>query len=416
MKKLTKSDLQILKSIQLLETPTRQAVSTDVKLSLQKISKVLISLEERDLIRKAGKSVSVSGRPSFIYELSPETMHTIGVSISNEGMTMVVIDATKNIIHREYVQFSQKALSSSNVKDLINEIVNPLKALKSSLESKGKTPSSIGISVPGMIDTVQNLWLSGMQLPGIDHVDINQEICKQMDIPVYAEDNSRIISYYEKVWGGGKNLSDFVVLYLGIGVGAGIVIDNKIYRGSHGTAGEIGHIIHANNKYRCSCGNVGCLETVTSHPGVLRIFKDRLSEGVHSQLQNIDNTPEGLTLEAILQAANNGDKLAKTTLLEIGQFIGDACTILVNLFNPEKLFITGSVAMFSKYLIDMIKLSLSRKVFPGILDHTEIEFTPYSSANEAHGAALFAISQYWDTTLSVKTKTNPIRSQKKNLE
>ena len=79
MKKLTKSDLQILKSIQLLETPTRQAVSTDVKLSLQKISKVLISLEERDLIRKAGKSVSVSGRPSCIYEIYPENKKTKGV-------------------------------------------------------------------------------------------------------------------------------------------------------------------------------------------------------------------------------------------------------------------------------------------------------------------------------------------------
>ncbi|MDD3367237.1 MAG: ROK family protein, partial [Sphaerochaetaceae bacterium] len=148
----------------------------------------------------------------------------------------------------------------------------------------------------------------------------------------------------------------------------------------------------------CSCGNVGCLETVTSHSGVIRVFQDRLSEGVYSLLQN-DVKADTLTLESILEAADKGDKLARTTLFEIGQFIGDACTILINLFNPEKLFITGTLEVLKEYFEDAITLSLNRRVVPSILDHTNVQFTPYSAKNEAYGASLFAISQYWDDLL-----------------
>ncbi len=400
MENLTKSDLKILRSIQLLDLPTRQSISIDVNLSLLKVSKVLKFLEDLGSIRKAGKSFSASGRPSYIYELNPAYLYSLGASISNVGMTIVVINATKKIIRSEKILFTDKALQSDDVNLLINQIIEPLKSIQNDLKDQGKSLSSIGISVPGMIDTAKHIWLSGLQLPGIDHVDINKEICKRREIPVYAEDNSRIISYGEKVLGQGKNIKNFVVLYLGIGVGAGIVINNEIYRGTHGTAGEIGHVISANNNYRCSCGNVGCLETVTSHSGILRIFRDRLSEGVHSPLQIYNQKEGGLTFESILKAADNDDKLARDTLFEIGQFIGDACTILINLFNPEKLIITGSVAIFEKYLSEAIKLSLSRKILPNILEQTVITFTPYSSTNEAHYAALFAISQYWDDLIT----------------
>jgi glucokinase len=281
---------------------------------------------------------------------------------------------------------------------LLDEIINPLKQAKAELKAMNRGPVAVGISLPGMIDTERRVWLSGLQLPGINNLDINTEICKRMDIPVYVEDNCRIISFYEKAEGHGKDLNNFVVLYLGIGVGAGIVINNEIYRGANGTAGEIGHIIHANNNYRCSCGNVGCLETVTSHSGVIRVFQDRLSEGVYSLLQN-DAKAGTLTLESILEAADKGDKLARTTLFEIGQFIGDACTILINLFNPEKLFITGTLEVLKEYFEDAITLSLNRRVVPSILDHTNVQFTPYSAKNEAYGASLFAISQYWDDLL-----------------
>ena len=398
MTNLKRDELEIIKSIQMLKTPTRQLISENVGLSVQKVSLVLKALAMKKIIRNAGKSFSASGRPSYVYEINPKEMYTLGASISSHNITVVVTDATKKVIKTNFFEFSSEALTSSNPTKLLDEIINPLKQAKAELKAMNRGPVAVGISLPGMIDTERRVWLSGLQLPGINNLDINTEICKRMDIPVYVEDNCRIISFYEKAEGHGKDLNNFVVLYLGIGVGAGIVINNEIYRGANGTAGEIGHIIHANNNYRCSCGNVGCLETVTSHSGVIRVFQDRLSEGVYSLLQN-DAKAGTLTLESILEAADKGDKLARTTLFEIGQFIGDACTILINLFNPEKLFITGTLEVLKEYFEDAITLSLNRRVVPSILDHTNVQFTPYSAKNEAYGASLFAISQYWDDLL-----------------
>lgn len=399
MTNLKKDELIIIKSIQMLETPTRQLISENVNLSVQKVSVILKSLEKKKIIRKNGKSFSSSGRPSYLYEVNPLQMYTIGASINNQNMTIVIIDAIKEIVSTETIMFSKEALSGKDISIYIEEIITPLKKAKEKLEQENKIPVAIGISLPGMIDTARRVWLSGLQLPGVNNLDINKEICKRLDMPVYVEDNSRIISYYEKTVGHGKNINDFVVLYLGIGVGAGIIINNTIYRGAHGTAGEIGHLIQAHNNYRCSCGNVGCLETVTSQSGVVRMFQDRLSEGVYSILQQYRGRDD-LTIEAILDAADKGDKLARNTLFEIGQFIGDACVTLIDLFNPEKVFITGPLEIFKDYFSDAVKLSLTRKVFPTILKQTQIQFTPYSYENEALGAALFSISQYWDDLLT----------------
>ncbi|NCB01656.1 MAG: ROK family protein [Spirochaetia bacterium] len=403
MTNLKKEELEIIKSIQMLEMPTRQLISESVFLSVQKVSVVLKSLEKKKIIMKGGKSFSVSGRPSYIYEVNPLQMYTIGAAIDNHRITTLIIDATKEIVKTTEHIFSDEALASNSTTKLLDEIIEPLKLAKSELEKEGKKPVAIGISVPGMIDTARRVWLSGLHLPGINNLDINKEICKRMDVPVYVDDQSRINTYYEKSVGHGKGINDFVVLYLGVGVGAGIVINNSIYRGAHGTAGEIGHIIHAHNNYRCSCGNVGCLETVTSLEGVIRMFQDRLAEGVHSLLQ-----VEDLTIETILDAARKGDKLARTTLFEIGQFLGDACITLINLFNPEKVIITGPLEILKDYFTDAIHLALTRKIFPSILEQTKIQFASYSAKNEAYGAALFATSQYWDDLLS--SETNEVNS------
>ncbi len=391
-KQFDKSELQIIRSIQLQDNPTRQSISKEVGLSLQKVSKVLLHLEKIGTIKKNGKQLPTNGRPSFIYRLNTEEMYVIGASIDDIGMTMVALDATNVIINTKELRFSEEALCSIDSTQLIEEIVGGLKSMKEDLKAIGARPSAIGVSVPGMIDTARRLWLSGLQLPGISHIDLDKEICKRINIPVYAEDNSRITSYYEMIRGKGKGIENFAVLYLGLGVGAGIIINNEIYRGANGTAGEIGHIIHPSNNYRCSCGNVGCLETITSETGIIRVFQDRLAEGVHSMLSHNE---QPLSLKLILDAAEAGDRLARTTLFEIGEFIGDACTYLIYLFNPQKVIITGPVAIFEKYLQEAITLSLSRKIFPNIYKNTQLEFTQYSVINEANGAALYALSQFW---------------------
>jgi glucokinase len=167
-----------------------------------------------------------------------------------------------------------------------------------------------------------------------------------------------------------------------------------IYRGIHGIAGELGHLWHRDSTYRCSCNRVGCLETIVSTPGILRIFNERLKEGVHSILRFRKHGDETLRLDDILAAAANGDRFATTTLQEIGGFIGDACATLVKILNPGRIVISGPVCMFKDFLQDAIIRTLKDQVFQEMLEDLEILFAEHRTGQEACGAAAFAFEGY----------------------
>jgi predicted NBD/HSP70 family sugar kinase len=219
-------------------------------------------------------------------------------------------------------------------------------------------------------------------------VDLLRE---RLGLPVFIEDISRSVAFYEMHCGHGRSSRSFVVIYLGAGVGAGVVINRRIYRGFHGMAGEIGHIEHADNTYRCSCSNVGCLETVISASSIQRVFRDRLAEGVISSLQQVTGE---LDLAAIRAAADQGDRFTRTTLHEIGEYLGDACTVLIKMFNPDRLIVSGVGALLRDFLAVPAGEVIRRRVLPEMLADFRFLFADYEPTQEAHGAALAAMNHY----------------------
>jgi glucokinase len=197
------------------------------------------------------------------------------------------------------------------------------------------------------------------------------------------------------------------MVYIGLGLGTGIVINGRIYRGYHGLAGEIGHVEHADNTYRCSCNSVGCLDTVVSTAGILRVFRDRLKEGVRSSLQKTTTeSGSGLSLEEILAAAEAGDRLAQSTLEEIGVFLGDACATLIKLFNPQRLIISGPGSIFKEYFDDPVQQVIRQRVLPEMLEDYQTVFADYRANHEAKGAALLALKRYLNCLNGCRSEGN----------
>ena len=257
-----------------------------------------------------------------------------------------------------------------------------------------KPPLAIGFGLPGMVNAKNGIWLRGLQLSGISNVPVKDIFTERFNLPIFVDDISRSITYREMYVGKGIDISDFILLYVGIGLGAGVVIGSKVFNGFHGLGGEIGHIQHINNKYRCSCGSVGCLETVVSEPGILHVFQERLHEGVVSYLQKYTyKNVKALTLEHILTAAENNDHMTLTTLREIGEFLGDTCAILIKLFDPQKIIVSGYGAHFVKYFKEPAKHVIQQRVLPEMLADFELLFSDYSPNQEAIGAAFFALKK-----------------------
>lgn len=389
---LSNNERKVLQAIFSSDIVTRNDIAKYSDLSGVAVTKFLWSLENKGYISKTGKTHKQRGRPSYTYQLNSTFGYAIGVSLSLSSFRMVVIDAAKNILYENSHPLDLLDRTKSPVDEILTLISCELKNLSKGNVIETKSISSIGIALPGMTDTEKGLWLHGLRVYGVSHINVSRIFEEKLGIPIVVEDPSRALTFFEKIKGSGKAVKNFILVHLGDGVGSGIVIDNRLYRGAWGLAGEIGHMIVDKNGSRCTCGSIGCLQTVISNSGILRRFKQGLREGVISSLEDhYAHDLDFLTFEHILTAAKENDRFAQSTLLEVGSFLGQACGELVRLFNPQKIIISGDGSIFKDYFREAINLVIEQSIFPEMLSGLDIEFADYSPNHEAIGVALFAL-------------------------
>jgi N-acetylglucosamine repressor len=383
----------ILKAVQLLQAPTRQAIARFTGLSPASVTAYLVGLRERGLVVAAGTSPSDGGRPSVVYRLSPTLGCTIGVFFETSVCQLVAVDLPGVVLAERSLPISLAAHPADRVVELIAAEVRELR--RDPRVSAHRT-LAVGVAAPGMVDTRRGLWLHGLRLSGVEHVDLGSRLQAEIGSPVLLEDEARCLAHLAASRMGRDVAGDLLLIYLGSGVGAGLVLGGELYRGDRGMAGEVGHLSVEEHGERCPCGNAGCLETVASLPAVLRRFQRRLDEGVVSWLQNPgDGGQKTLSLARIRQAAERNDRLAVATIAEIGRALGDACGKTIMLLNPRTLCIGGPVAELGEYLREPVWARIREQVIPELLHSVRVEYTPFRTGDEALGAALLASHWFW---------------------
>lgn len=401
--RLGKNDLKVLHSVFTRGESTRASIALRTRLSPAKVSSILDQLEEEGYVERTGKATTRRGRPSHLYQIRPDMGYALGVAVGLDGFRIVAMDGAKDITFRREFPLTLSANAATQGQAIIDQLSAKISTVIEKDLAGVRPIMSLGLALPGLVDTHEGTWLLGLWLSGIAHVPVVSLLRERLGLPVSIDDIARSVTIYEMHRGHGQRMRSFVLIYLGSGVGSGIVINRGIYRGFHGMAGEIGHIEHADNTYRCVCNNVGCLETVISAMGIQRMFRDRLAEGVISSLQ-----PEAgdLDLDRILEAARGGDRFTQSTLREIGQFLGDACTILIKMFNPEGLIISGKGSMFQEFLSEPVDQVIRQRVLPEMLEEFRTTFAEHDPYHEAHGAALVAMEHHLDWRLHAPTATS----------
>jgi predicted NBD/HSP70 family sugar kinase len=401
MQRLQKSELKVLRAVFSAGKATRSALARRSRLSLVKVSSILGKLETEGYLLRDGKTRSAGGRPSYLFRLRPELACAVGVSVGLDHFRVVGMDGAKRAFLRREYPLQLSAEPATHAQAVVGRLCEELESILAHELPCAHQVTALGVALPGLIDTRAGTWLLGLWLSGIARVPIVRLLAERLALPVFIEDIARCAAFYEMHLGAGRGTRNFVLIYLGSGVGSGVVINRRIYRGYHGLAGEIGHIEHADNSYRCSCNNVGCLETVISPAGILRVFRDRLAEGVNSSLQR---EAAELDLPKILAAADQEDRFARATLREIGGFLGDACAIMIKMFNPQRLIVSGQGAAFREYFAAPVDEVIRRRVLPEMLADYRTVFADYEPYQEAQGAALAAMNYYLDRRLA-----NPAR-------
>ena len=404
--KLTKAEIETLKILYKKGEKSKSEIAKYTQLSTFVVSSTLERLKSKSFVKGTPGVSSKRGRPSSFYSLNPEAGYFLGISADIKSFNVILIDSLSGIIKKENHSINIPFVkSNNNLNIFLNKILFIIDDFIKNNSSFGRKIKAIGLGVPGIIDSDSGIWLRGLRISGIKNINIREIIQEKYRIPVFIDDVAATVTHYEKVIGRGKNVDNFFLIHLGFGLGGTIVINKEIYRGTHGFAGEIGHLIVEPSGYRCHCGNIGCLETVASMDGILRRFNDKMNELVVSKMHSHDFYKKQVkTLEDILILARKGDKFTHSVLYEIGSFLGDACSNVILFFNPEKIIISGPNVILADYLRDAINFRIKNRVISEMLSDFELIFSDYSQEYEAYGAALMASEIYWKKNILKEDK------------
>lgn len=221
--------------------------------------------------------------------------------------------------------------------DSANCIVNALVNAAQQWDADTLPVVATSIMVPGAVDAAKAVVLQAPNLPSLVNFELKAELERRLGWPVFLENDANAAAVGEMWMGAARGCCDMISVTLGTGVGGGVILNGKLWRGSHGSAGEIGHTtVDPFSGLKCKCGNTGCLELFASATAIVRMTRENLKLFRESTLKS-----EGLTAAKVYDAGRNGDELALAVFKRFGMYLGIGLANLINLIDPQMIVISG---------------------------------------------------------------------------
>lgn len=282
-----------------------------------------------------------------------------------------------------------------NGRHIVSDIVE---SLKHRLSLYGLTKDDflgIGMGSPGAVDRTSKTVTGAFNLNWADTQEVGSVIEKEVGIPFFIDNDANVAALGERWVGAGANNPDVVFVTLGTGVGGGVIADGNLIHGVAGAGGEIGHmIVDPENGFTCTCGNKGCLETVASATGVVRVARQLAEqyEGSSAIKAAIDNG-DTVTSKDIFIAAEDGDKFANSVVERVSRYLGLAAANISNILNPDSVVIGGGVSAAGEFLRSRIEKYFVTFAFPQVKKSTKIKIAELGNDAGIIGAASLANQQ-----------------------
>lgn len=219
---------------------------------------------------------------------------------------------------------------------------------------KANDVRALGLSMPGPVDPAAGIVISPPNLPGFINVPLNQILTKATAIPSFLHHDAHLAALGESLHGAARGARNVIYVTVSTGIGAGLILDGELYAGTHGIAGEVGHIVVQPGGPRCTCGNRGCVEAIASGTGIARAARERAPLAPESALHALESP----TAADVVRAARAGDALALTLLRNAGEALGIGMGTLINLFNPELIVLGGSVLNAGTVLLSPMRQTM----------------------------------------------------------
>jgi glucokinase len=257
------------------------------------------------------------------------------------------------------------------------------------LGSQGGDVSALGFGIPGLVNRQTDVVIVSPDLPTGIRENLHKELTEATGLRVELENDANAAAYGEFKVGAGRGSHNIFYMMIGNGIGGAIILDGKLWTGTSGFAGEVGHITIDTEGIQCVCGNTGCLETVASAPSIVRRARERLHRDSTSSLSRLGLNKD-FTADDVAHEAKEGDDFALMMIERTGKYIGTGVASVINLLNIEKIILGGGVMDAGPLILNPIIQEARRRAFQPCFEATQIVAGTLGRDAITVGAAMLA--------------------------
>lgn len=358
-------------------------LAKELNISTPKITSLVNELIQDGLIQDQGKIDSTGGRRANIYGLVSDACYFIGVDVKRYYINIGLLDFKKHLVNVE----EKIPYPLENTQESLTALIKVIRKFILDQGIEKEKILGIGINLSGRVNNITGYSYSYFHF---HEEPLAETIQNELGIRTFLENDSNAMAYGEFCNGVVSNEKNVLFVNLDYGTGSGILVDGKVYYGKSGFSGEFGHIPFYNNELICGCGKKGCLETEVSGQALLRMVKEKIAAGSSTILSQKVTDPNNLKLEDLIEAAKNEDMLMIELLAELGEKLGRALAVLINLFNPELVILGGTLSETADYLRLPARSALNKYSLSLVNNDTQVKLSKLGEKAGVMGACLIA--------------------------
>jgi predicted NBD/HSP70 family sugar kinase len=352
---------RILQLIRQSHSISRSELVKLTGLAAPTVSRIVDRLVREDnLVRYSGKGNSSGGRPPVIVEFNGTEKYVLGVDL---GATMIR-GVLANLDAEILMEIQAPTGKEKGYENVLSNLVDVVERLLGRL---GKEPSSViglGVGVAGLLDKSKNIVRFSPDFKWTD-VNLVEDLSKKISIPISIENSTRLMALGELGYGRGKELEDFIVVNVGYGIAAGIVVDGKVVDGADGFSGEFGHMtVNPSSEVICDCGRKGCVEALASGRRIGQLAREMLpKDSLINELCGHD--PSRIDAKMAFEAFEAGDQFAAEICIQAIDSLSVGLANLIHLLDPTHVLLGGGVSLNGdKFWDTLLELTGSRILVP----------------------------------------------------
>jgi len=375
MKSVNKST--ILNKIRTEGPISRAQIAKDTKLTPPTVSSNVRELIEQDIVKESDLGESQGGRKPTMLLINHQAFYVIGVDAGSERIDFILADLEGKVVN----QISRKVALPASNEGFVETLKDGIKTIIDGAPIEQEKIVGIGIAMHGVVDVDTGISQFAPNI-GLTNIPIKAELEKAFALEVKVENDARAMALGEAWFGNHGDVGSMLVVNIGRGVGAGVIIDGKLYHGAQDLAGEVGHMTIDINGQMCTCGNKGCLQTFITGPAIAK------------RAEHI--VDQGMTGEAVFEQARSGNKQLVHLFEEVGEMIGIGLTNLIHIINPEKVVLGGGVTKAESLLLPRISQTIKERALTPQAKQTDVVIGDLGDRSTIIGAATLILEDIFD--------------------